>query len=347
MQQRSRYQTARRILIFWTLFIGIGAVGGALMMLLDPSGKTIGMDAMLPYFQVLPFADRLFQNFTFSGIALLLVNGVTNLTAAGLLLARRRAGTVLGGIFGVTLMLWIGIQFYMFPFNFMSTIYFIFGLCQAATGYAAWVFARQEAFAVHPEQYPAVGTDPRRLVVYFSRMGYVRQQAYAEAQRTGAALYEIHAAERTEGSLGFWWCGRYGMHRWAMPIQPLTLDLKPLAVAVLRAHDHMLRPRDDAVLAGQAQAALDAGLRLLADLDDLGIHKLHVLLAGIDDAEPPHHADLRAGQADAVGVMHGLDHILDQDGQLLIESGHRAADLRQDGVANRYNFSQCHCAIAP
>ena len=83
MQQRSRYQTARRILIFWTLFIGIGAVGGALMMLLDPSGKSLGMDAVLPYFQVLPFADVVFQDFTFSGWALLIVNGLTNLTAAG------------------------------------------------------------------------------------------------------------------------------------------------------------------------------------------------------------------------------------------------------------------------
>lgn len=45
-------------------------------MLLDPSGRALGMDAMLPYFQVLPFADVLF---------------------------------------GVTLMLWICIQFYMFP----------------------------------------------------------------------------------------------------------------------------------------------------------------------------------------------------------------------------------------
>lgn len=94
MQQRSRYQTARRILIFWTLFIGVGAVGGAL----------------------------------------LIVNGLTNLTAAALLLARKSAGVVLGGSFGVTLMLWIGIQFYMFPLNFMSAIYFIFGLCQAAAG---------------------------------------------------------------------------------------------------------------------------------------------------------------------------------------------------------------------
>ena len=225
MQRRSRYQTARRILIFWTLFIGIGAVGGALMMLLDPSGKAVGMDAMLPYFQVLPFAEVVFQDLTFSGWALLIVNGLTNLTAAALLLARKRAGAVLGGIFGVTLMLWIGIQFYMFPLNFMSTAYFIFGLCQAAASYAAWVFRKQEAFTVNRADYPHIGDDPTRLVVFFSRMGYVRKVAYEEANRTGAAVYEIKAAERTEGTLGFWWCGRYGMHKWAMPIQPVDIDL--------------------------------------------------------------------------------------------------------------------------
>ena len=57
------------------------------------------------------------------------------------MLAKKNSGVVLGGIFGVTLMLWICIQFYMFPPNFMSTIYFMFGFAQAATGYAAWVFA--------------------------------------------------------------------------------------------------------------------------------------------------------------------------------------------------------------
>ena len=122
MKTKSRFRTARRILIFWTLFIGLGAVAGAAAMLLDPSGRLMGMDAMLPYFQVLPFAGVLFQDLTFSGWALLIINGLSNLTAAGLLLASRRAGVTLGGVFGVTLMLWIGIQFYIFPTNFMSTI---------------------------------------------------------------------------------------------------------------------------------------------------------------------------------------------------------------------------------
>ena len=227
--KHSRFRTARKTLLFWTLFIGLGAVAGASGMILDPSGKALGMDAMLPYFQVLPFADTLFQNFTFSGIALLLVNGLSNLLAAGLLAAHRKLGVLLGTVSGVTLMLWVCIQFYIFPLNFMSTIYFVFGLCQAATGYAALIFSKQEAFSVHAEDYPQVGTNPERLVVYFSRMGYVRKKAYEEANRTGAVIFEIRARERTEGTTGFWWCGRYGMHRWAMPIAPLPEDLSSYA----------------------------------------------------------------------------------------------------------------------
>ena len=223
--EKSRFQRARRALIFWTLFIGIGAVGGAAMMLIDPSGRAMGMDAMLPYFQVLPFAEVVFQDFTFSGWALLIVNGLTNLTAAGLLLAKKRACVVLGSVFGVTLMLWICIQFYMFPPNFMSTSFFVFGLAQAATGWAAWVFLRQEAFSVNPADYPRVGANPRRLVVYFSRMGYGKRLAYEEAERTGAEIYELRSTERTAGALGFWWCGRCAMHRWDMPIEPVTVDL--------------------------------------------------------------------------------------------------------------------------
>ena len=225
MQTRSRYRAARRVLLFWTLFIGVGAVAGAVGMLVDPSGKALGMDAMLPFFQALPFADVLFRDFTFSGWALLLVNGLTNLTAAGLLLAKKDVGVTLGGLFGMTLMLWICIQFYMFPLNFMSTIYFIFGLAQAATGYAAWVFRKQEAFTVRRSDYPNIGRNPARLVVYFSRMGYVKKQALEEAERTGADVYELRSTERTEGTLGFWWCGRYGMHRWSMPIEPIAVDL--------------------------------------------------------------------------------------------------------------------------
>lgn len=186
----SRFNTERKISIFWTLFIGIGAVGGAVTMLIDPSGGLMGMDAMLPYFKKLPFADVLFTDFVFSGIALLIVNGITNLIAAALLFAKKKSGAVCSMIFGITLMLWICIQFYMFPFNFMSTSFFIFGFLQAATGYAAVIFYKQEHFEINEESYKNIGSDPSRLVVFFSRMGYVRKKALEEADRTGAAVYK-------------------------------------------------------------------------------------------------------------------------------------------------------------
>lgn len=222
----SRYRPARRMLLFWTIFIGIGAVAGSSAMLIDPSGGLMGMDAMLPYFQKLPFAEIVFQNFVFSGISLLIVNGISNLTAAGLLIANKRIGAVLGGVFGITLMLWICIQFYMFPLNFMSTAYFIFGFIQAITGYMTVVFYDQEHFTVSESDYPNIGSDPTKLVVYFSRMGYTKKKALEAADRTGAEIYEVRAAERTSGTLGFWWCGRYGMHRWAMPIEDIGVQLE-------------------------------------------------------------------------------------------------------------------------
>lgn len=222
----SRYRPARRALLFWTIFIGIGAVAGSSAMLIDPSGGLMGMDAMLPYFQKLPFAEIVFQDFVFSGISLLIVNGISNLTAAGLLIANKRIGAVLGGVFGITLMLWICIQFYMFPLNFMSTAYFIFGFMQAITGYMTVVFYDQEHFTVSESDYPNIGSDPTKLVVYFSRMGYTKKRALEAADRTGAEIYEVRAAERTSGTLGFWWCGRYGMHRRAMPIEDIGVQLE-------------------------------------------------------------------------------------------------------------------------
>ena len=222
----SRYRPARRALLFWTIFIGIGAVAGSSVMLIDPSGGMMGMDAMLPYFQKLPFAEIVFQDYVFSGISLLIVNGISNLTAAALLIANKRIGAVLGGVFGITLMLWICIQFYMFPLNFMSTAYFIFGFIQAITGYMTVVFYDQEHFTVSESDNPNIGSDPTKLVVYFSRMGYTKKKALEAADRTGAEIYEVRAAERTSGTLGFWWCGRYGMHRWAMPIEDIGVQLE-------------------------------------------------------------------------------------------------------------------------
>jgi len=117
-------------LVFWTLFIGIGAVGGTAMMWIDTSGKMFGMTPMLPAFQVLPFADLLFQNFAFAGLALLLVNGIPQITTAILLIKHHKFAAIASFCCGILLMLWICVQFIIFPLNFMSSIYFVFGLTE-------------------------------------------------------------------------------------------------------------------------------------------------------------------------------------------------------------------------
>ena len=137
--------TPRRWLYFWTLFIGLGAVAGSCGMLLDPTGRAMGVDAMLPYFQVLPLAEALYQDFVFPGVALLIVNGLTQLFTFLLLCRKHHAASLCGAVCGVLLMLWICIQFYIFPFNFMSTSYFIFGLLEALTGFFLWRKERQAA----------------------------------------------------------------------------------------------------------------------------------------------------------------------------------------------------------
>lgn len=223
--KKSRYNVMRKIMIFWTLFVGIGALAGSICMIVDPTGGIMQMGPMLPYFQKLPFAEVLFQNFLFPGIALLIVNGLTNFTASVFLFLKKKIGIVLGMVFGITLMLWIVIQFVIFPCNFLSTAYFIIGFLQALCGIIGIVFYKQEQFEFNAENYTNIGTNHKNLVVFFSRMGYVKKVAYEKANETGADIYEVKTTERSEGTLGFWWCGRYGMHKWAMPIQDINIDL--------------------------------------------------------------------------------------------------------------------------
>lgn len=59
-------------------------------MLIDPTGKLLHMEELLPYFQVLPFSSILFKNYIFSGISLLIVSGISNLTASYLLIKNKK-----------------------------------------------------------------------------------------------------------------------------------------------------------------------------------------------------------------------------------------------------------------
>jgi hypothetical protein len=119
--------------LFWSLFIGLSAIAGGCGMLADISGQTLRLDTLLPMMQVLPFSDYLFQDFLFSGVALIVLIGATNLLAFFSLLARRNFGISFSIVCGIILMVWTGIQFLIFPLNTLSPLYFLFGLLQIVT----------------------------------------------------------------------------------------------------------------------------------------------------------------------------------------------------------------------
>ena len=221
----TRFKVFRVLLLIFCFFIGLGALYGGISMLIKPDGSLLRMEQMLPYFQVLPFADILFQNYIFPGIALIIVNGITNLTAAILVLCKKRIGYVLGTIFGFTLMLWIIIQFVIFPANVLSTTYFILGVLQLICGYVALVSFNQVNFKFSEDGYQYIDKNSKTLVVYFSRMQFTKRIAYVKANKEHANIVELKTKERTEGTLGFWWCGRFGMHKWSMETYPLDIDL--------------------------------------------------------------------------------------------------------------------------
>jgi hypothetical protein len=123
-------------LVFWTLFIGIGALWGTFMMWYDPTGKTWGMQEILPALRVLPFADFFFKDFRWAGAALLLVNGIPQIITAILLFKQNKFATHAAMICGIFLILWITLQFIIFPLNLLSSIYFLFGLIEFFTALA-------------------------------------------------------------------------------------------------------------------------------------------------------------------------------------------------------------------
>ena len=220
-----RFKVFRALLLAISLFVGIGAFFGGVCMLIKPDGSLVFLDGMLPYFQVLPFAEVLFQDYVFSGIMLIIINGVSNALASVLILRNKRSGYVLGTIFGLTLMFWITIQFVIFPFFIIDLVYFLFGVFQMIFGYVALVSYNQIYFSFSEEDYKEIANDSDTLVVFFSRKKFTKKIAYERANQLKAEVLELQTKERTEEDLGFWWCGRFAMHRWRMETLPLTKDL--------------------------------------------------------------------------------------------------------------------------
>ena len=124
----------RKFQIILTLFIAIGAAGGAIMMWVDPTGNGWGGAPMLDLLRAkMPWPDVLFRDFIPSGFALLAVNGITQFAAAILLIKRHRLAQWAVLACGIILMLWIVLEWWVWGLNPISNIYFVFGLVETVT----------------------------------------------------------------------------------------------------------------------------------------------------------------------------------------------------------------------
>ena len=129
--------------MFWTLFIGLGAVAGAAMMMVAPTNAW--MAPMLPMIQKLPILGPYFAGFFWPGVSLLVVNGATQLVAAWLIWKRHRLGPAATLACAVILLGWLSLQlFVIFGSNPMTDLYVVLALAEGAMA-VLWLRQRRRA----------------------------------------------------------------------------------------------------------------------------------------------------------------------------------------------------------
>lgn len=133
----------RKLMLFWAYFIVLGAVVGAAMFFIDPSGITWGMNPILQILKTeLPIFEPLFENFIASGIVLFVVIGLPNLISIILTHKNSRYSIISNAISGWMLIGWILFEFYIWGYELLSVIYMVFGVIQLTT--AIITYAQKE-----------------------------------------------------------------------------------------------------------------------------------------------------------------------------------------------------------
>ena len=103
------------------LFIGVGAIGGGLALILGPDGANLGIPPEL-------LNNTPFSTYLFPGIVLLVVNGLGSLAGAVASFARYRYAGEIAMVLGVFLVVWIILQVYWFAgFHWLHALYLALG----------------------------------------------------------------------------------------------------------------------------------------------------------------------------------------------------------------------------
>ena len=126
----------RTFLKILTLFIAVGAVGGAVMMWMDHTGVSWGGEPMLDLLRAkMPWPEVFFRDFIPSGFALLAVNGMPQLLSALMLFKKHLWAYQVTLACGIILMLWIVLEWYVWGFVTLSNIYFVLGLIETVAAF--------------------------------------------------------------------------------------------------------------------------------------------------------------------------------------------------------------------
>jgi hypothetical protein len=112
------------------LFIGLGAVGGGLGLVLEPSGADLGIP--LEMLNHSPFSD-----FLIPGIVLLIVNGLGSIAGSVLSFKLFQYAAEIALALGAFLVAWIIIQIYwIHSFHWLHALYLSLGIIELILGWS-------------------------------------------------------------------------------------------------------------------------------------------------------------------------------------------------------------------
>ncbi len=119
-------------------FIGVGAVGGGLALVLEPSGANLGMP--LETLKNSPFSTYLVP-----GVVLFVFNGLLSLVGAAASFTRYRYAGEIASALGVFLILWIILQIYWFvSIHWLHALYLGLGILEMVLGLLLRAVLRKE-----------------------------------------------------------------------------------------------------------------------------------------------------------------------------------------------------------
>lgn len=121
--------TQEKILCALSFFIGLGALVFGPLMMIFPVNTPLGLSELLPAMKNFPFQEIFFQDLFWSGLALLLCNGVCN-TISVVQFIRKKPSFIWWTIAAsFLLMLWCITEMIFLP-NAMAVLYLILAIIQ-------------------------------------------------------------------------------------------------------------------------------------------------------------------------------------------------------------------------